>query len=191
MQSSPSIPAASGFTLFELVMVILIVSILVVIGIPSFKYVTASNRIATEVNALLGDMRFARTEALKQGLPVTVCASSDGATCSTSNSWQSGWIMFSDPNNSLTPPAGPVLLRIQAPLSTAFNSTDTLVADNGFSAITFNREGFGATHIATATNTVTMELQSSPVNSSWTRCLVISPVGVLSIQKVGGSLGNC
>lgn len=183
--------SASGFTLFELVVVILIVSILVTIGIPSFKYVTTSNRIATEVNGLLGDMRYARTEALRQGLPVTVCASTDTLVCSFDNTkWHKGWIVFSDPNGNQTPPAGTVMLRIQPPLSTAFNSTDTLVADNAFSAVTFNREGFGAANTAAPT-TVTMELQSNPVNSSWTRCLVISPVGALSIQKAGGSLGNC
>ncbi len=53
----------SGFTIIEFVVVMLIVGIIAAIGVPSFKYVTTSNRIASEINALLADMRYARTEA--------------------------------------------------------------------------------------------------------------------------------
>jgi len=189
MNRSSSLRIASGYTLFELVMVMGIVAILAAIALPSFKYVTASNRIATEVNQLLGDMRYARTEAVKDGLPVTVCASSNGTACSNADTWQLGWIIFADPNNNQTLPNGAFPLRVQGPFSTAFNSTDTLVADNAFVTLTFNREGFATTHIATPANTVTMELHSTPNNQSWTRCLAISPIGLLSIQKA--LVGNC
>ena len=68
---------SAGFTLFELVIVMLIVAVMAAIAIPSFRYVTTSNRIASEVNQLLGDMRFARTEAIKEGQTVTVCSSAN------------------------------------------------------------------------------------------------------------------
>jgi type IV fimbrial biogenesis protein FimT len=175
----------------------LIVAIIAAIGIPSFKYVTTSNRISTEVNNLLGDMRYARTEALKDGLPVTVCASTNPYTaCSSSNSWETGWIVFADPGNTQSMAAGQNPLRVQPAFSTAFSSTDTFTADNAFSILTFNREGFGSamtspgTHIANAANNVTMELQSNPVTQTWTRCLVITPVGMLSIGKAPGAAGT-
>jgi type IV fimbrial biogenesis protein FimT len=141
------------------------------------------------VNQLLSDMRYARTEAIKEGQQVTVCASADGATCSRSNIWQTGWIVFADPNGNQTVPVGAVPLRVQPSLSTAYSSTDTFVADNSFFGVTFNREGFGSTNIATAANTVTLELHSTPNNQGWTRCLAISPVGMLTIQKA--LVGNC
>ena len=66
----------AGFTVTELVIVMTIVGILTAIGVPSYKYVTTSNRISSEINSLLGDMQFARSQAIKQGLTVTVCTSS-------------------------------------------------------------------------------------------------------------------
>jgi type IV fimbrial biogenesis protein FimT len=183
----------SGFTLFELIMVITIVAILAAIGIPSFKYVTSSNRISAEVNQLLGDMRYARTEAIKEGQTVTVCASANPTattpTCSLSNSWETGWIVFSDPNNNKALPAGTVPLRRQNSLSIAYFSTDTITADNAFSAETFNREGFGAANIATPATTVTMTLHTAPANPQWTRCLQITPIGMLTVEKA--SVNSC
>ena len=54
----------SGVTLIEMVVVMAIVGILIGVGVPSFRYVTNSNRMSSEVNNLLGDMQFARSEAL-------------------------------------------------------------------------------------------------------------------------------
>jgi len=173
----------SGFTLTELMMVIGISAILLVIGVPSFKYVTVSNRISTEVNGLLGDMQYARSMAIKQGLPVTVCASADGANCNGGTAWQNGWIVFLDSNSNQIVDPNEAVLRAQSP----FSSTDTFVPDNGaFSAITFNREGYASTNAAV---TVTMLLHDSTSNAAWTRCLAITPVGMLSTEKA--TVGNC
>jgi len=173
----------SGFTLTELMMVIGISATLLVIGVPSFKYVTVSNRISTEVNGLLGDMQYARSMAIKQGLPVTVCASTDGANCNYGTAWQNGWIVFLDSNDDQTRQASEAVLRAQG----AFSSTDTFVPDNGaFTAITFNREGYASTNAAV---TVTLLLHDSTSNSAWTRCLAITPVGMLSTEKA--AVGNC
>jgi len=173
----------SGFTLTELLMVIAIAGIMLVIGVPSFQYVTVSNRISTEVNGLLGDMQYARSMAVKQGLPVTVCSSTDGANCNGGTAWQSGWIVFLDSNANQTVDANEAVLRAQTP----FSSTDTFVPDNGtFSAITFNREGYAATNAAV---TVTLQLHDSTNNPQWTRCLAITPVGMLSTEKA--TVGNC
>jgi type IV fimbrial biogenesis protein FimT len=193
MCSSSSVRPVSGFTIFELVMVMAIAAILVGIGIPSFQYVTASNRISSEINGLLADMRLARVEAIKEGLPVTVCASADGQTCigsTNGGAWTSGWIIFSDPSSNQTPPNAQSVLRVQPALSVAYkSSTDTLTdTTNSTYAVTFNRQGFGSSFPIT-TNTVTVALRSTPENTNWTRCLAITPVGLLTIQR--NLTGNC
>jgi type IV fimbrial biogenesis protein FimT len=171
----------AGFTLTELVFTLTIAAILVSIGVPSFKTVTNTNRIASEINGLLGDMQFARAEAIKEGRTVTICSSTDRATCAGSTTWNTGWIVFQDPNSSQTVNAGDNLLRVQSALGTG----DTLVADNTIKAVSFNREGFALG----LPGTVTLKLHDATSNSSWTRCLQVSIVGQLQTEKSG--TGNC
>jgi len=177
---------SAGFTITELVMAMAIVSILLTIGIPSFKYVTTSNRVATELNGLLGDMQYARSEAIKEGLPVTVCVSSDGQTCDGTNLWQHGWIVFLDSNSDQQVDNNEVVMRVQASFN-SFSSADTFEPQAGdFTYITFNREGYAATGNAAI---VTLQLHDPTNGAQWTRCLAITPVGMLSSEKSG--VGAC
>jgi len=163
-----------GFTLVEVLITIAIASILLTIAIPSFRYVTNSNRIAGEVNGLLGDLQFARAEAIKEGRTVTVCTSADGATCAGVTTWQSGWIVFSDPTDVGVVDPGETILRQQA----AFSSTDTFNASNGVGVITFNRDGYA---IGIANGTL-LELHDSTNTSAWTRCLVVNLSGEMTTE---------
>ena len=103
-------------TLIELLTVMSLVGILLAIGVPSYKYVTTSNRVSAEVNALLSDMQFARSEAQKEGQMVTVCPSAAQNQCDVnSTNWHNGWIVFSDVNGNqqIANPAANYLLRTQ------------------------------------------------------------------------------
>ncbi len=166
--------AEQGVTLFEMLVVMGIVGILMAIAIPSYNYVTRSNRMAAEINGLLGDLQYARSEAIREGQSVTVCVSTDGSTCSTGNTaWNSGWIV--------TAPGLALPLRAQ----TVFTSTDTLAANNNVSAITFNREGFAQG----LGNGATLTLHATPVTNDSTRCLSVTLIGLMAIQPYNG--GSC
>jgi type IV fimbrial biogenesis protein FimT len=165
-----------------------IAAILMSIAIPSYQYITNSNRIAAEVNGLLGDMQFARAEAIKEGQTVTVCVSSDGATCNGSASWNLGWIVFSDVNSDRTVDAGDAVLRVQG----TFTSPDTFAASNAISAITFNREGFASANgTGLATGLALVTLHSQPINNDATRCLSINMVGMMTVQTTKTIGGTC
>jgi type IV fimbrial biogenesis protein FimT len=128
-------------TMTEMVVVMAIVGILVGLGVPSFRYVTNSNRLSSEVDALLGDMQFARSESLREGRTVTVCISSNGTSCagSTTYTWQSGWVVFSDLNNDGVIGATDPVLRVQR----TFSSTDDFQdSAKTVTQVRFNREGF-------------------------------------------------
>ncbi|HEY6453566.1 MAG TPA: GspH/FimT family pseudopilin [Steroidobacteraceae bacterium] len=175
-----------GITLLEMVTVMGIVAILMAIAVPSYKYVTNANRIAAEVNGLLGDMQYARGEAIKQGQTVTVCVSNDGATCAggTVTTWQNGWIVFSDVLNDHTVDPGDAVLRVQS----AFTGTDTFTASNNVGFVTFNREGF-ATGPGIA-NGAMITLHALVPNSASTRCLSLSLVGLMTVLNAGNSTNN-
>jgi type IV fimbrial biogenesis protein FimT len=164
----------SGYTMIELIITVMVGSLLLSIAIPTFFWVTNSNRIAAEINGLLGDMQFGRAEAVKEGQPVTVCVSADGATCGGVSTWQSGWIVFSDVNGNAVVDPGDTILRIQKP----FTGTDTFVATPALSAVTFNRDGY-ANGVAAGT---LIELHDQTNNHNWTRCLAINMVGMMASQ---------
>jgi type IV fimbrial biogenesis protein FimT len=168
-----------GFSLIEMITVMSIAAILVAIAVPSYRYVTNANRIASEGNGLLGDLQYARAEAIKEGQGVSVCVSRDGANClATDNNWQKGWIVFSDVNGNGVRDAGDTVLRVQAP----FSSSDTFVATPNLAVLTFNREGFAA-----VANGTMITLQTVPEVTSYTRCLSVGPVGLLAIQPYDGN----
>jgi type IV fimbrial biogenesis protein FimT len=174
----------SGFTMMELVMTMAIVVILGTIAIPGFKFVTSSNRVATEVNGLLGDIQFARSQAVKEGLSVTICTSTSGTGC-TSTDWELGWIVFLDSNGNQAVDAGEVVVRTQP----AFAGTDTFVATPpAFHALTFNRMGYAPTGQPTAIN---VTLHDSTANTSWTRCVAINPIGSTVTEKYGFGTPAC
>ena len=159
-------------------MTIAIAAIVATIAIPSFQYVTNSNRVAGEVNGLLGDLQFARAEAIKEGQPVTVCMSKGGTTCDTTgNAWNSGWIVYSNPTgtgtNTTTPVAGSIL-RIQ----NTFTSTDTFTAAPGYSAITYNREGYAIGILNGTVISLHVTSGSAAQIAAWTRCLAVSMNGM-------------
>ena len=170
----------TGFTTIELIMVMAIAAILIAIVVPSFKSAIQTASTTREINTFVGDLGFARAEAIKEGVPVTICASSDGATCSGSTSWQSGWIVFSNSTLSANPSGTPLRKQI------AFTSTDTLVSDNNTSAINFSSEGFT---VSLPGNPVTFALQTAPVTSSLTQCVAINIAGRHVMQKA--ATGNC
>jgi type IV fimbrial biogenesis protein FimT len=161
--------------LLELMLSVGIVAIMLVIGVPSFRYVTRANRAAAEINGLLGDMQFARGEAIREGQSVSICASSNGTSCLGTTAWHSGWIVFSGSSPPVPPPGS--ILRIQP----TFANNDTLTADNAITQVTFSREGF----TASLGGPVTFTLHDSTANVQFTRCLSATIVGALSTQ-IGG-----
>ena len=179
-----------GFNIVELMVVIAIVSILLSIGTASYRYVTFSNRVSSEINGLLGDLQTARSEAVKAGLPVSVCPSTDGSSCATTGGWQQGWIVFSDFNgDGAVDSTTDAVLRVQK----AFTSADTLVPDDAtVNFVTFNREGF-ATSIpgADSASGVTFKLNTQPADTKWERCLNIGWVGNMATQRAATSPTTC
>lgn len=89
-----------GFTLIELMVTVLIGVILLTIAAPSFMSTIERNRVTTQTNEFVTTFNLARLEAIKRGSPVSVCVSTDGASCAATGNWAGGWMIFSDRNGN-------------------------------------------------------------------------------------------
>ncbi len=172
----------SGVTLIELMVTLLVASILGLVAIPSYQSVIKSNRMASEANNLLGDVEFARSEAIKRGQTVLVCPTTTGTTCSGAAAWSTGWIVFVPSNGSCTSAGGgptDIVLRKQSP----FSSTDTATSSpNNFLSICFNRLGFSP-----ATSTGLVKFNAVPSSAYYERCLALASVGHPQVLQNGQS----
>jgi type IV fimbrial biogenesis protein FimT len=112
-----------GFTLIEVLITVTIVSILLAIAVPSYQQLVINNRMTTQANEFLTMLNYTRSEAVKRNTRVTMCKSSDGATCtvtaltSSTASWQSGWIVFVDGSTAGILDGTDTVLKVQGALS--------------------------------------------------------------------------
>ncbi|MFK7963748.1 MAG: GspH/FimT family pseudopilin [Burkholderiaceae bacterium] len=112
-----------GFTLVELLVVLSVTGILIAVGLPQLNQLSASRASESHRALLASTVRFARSEAVKRGMPVSICPSLDpeaagGPACNGgANDWASGWVVFADLNGLGVIEAGDRVIRVQAPLS--------------------------------------------------------------------------
>ncbi len=92
----------NGFTLIEIMVTVAIVGIFASIALPSFANLIENNRNNTAANELVSNLLLAKSEALKRSNSVTICPSTDQATCSPNRDFSTGWIMFLDCNGNDT-----------------------------------------------------------------------------------------
>ncbi len=105
--------AQSGFTLLELMVVVVVLALLLAIAVPSFEATINNNRLAGASNELMASIQTARMEAVRRNARAAVCLSANAKdsapTCS--NADVNGWITFLDVNKNGTFNAGDTLLR--------------------------------------------------------------------------------
>jgi len=103
-----------GFTLPEVLAALTIAGVLVALAAPGFGSLMQDTRMTSQTNAFIANLNLARAEALKRGQPVTVCVSSDQASCSAAATWEDGFIMFVNADDDSPPvvDAGETLLRV-------------------------------------------------------------------------------
>ena len=153
-----------GFTLVELLVTIAVAGILAVIGVPALRTFLQNDRQWTNANSLVMSLNAARSEAIKQDAPVSVCPTTNGTSCSTTAAWAQGWIVLSSVANSvpvLTIPALPTgtsLTEANALTAVTFQSTGTVSAPAAFTLC----DSRGGTYARYVQVTLTGSIASSP-----------------------------
>ena len=90
-----------GFSLIELMITVALAAIVLAMGVPAFGDLVQDNRMATLINDLVTDLNLARSEAIKQAVPLTICKrNTAGTNCNNAGNWSDGWIVFSDLNDN-------------------------------------------------------------------------------------------
>ena len=72
------------------------VAILVALAAPTLVRFIQNARMSGEAAAFAGDLHYARSEAIRQGVNVSMCPSTNGSACSGGLNWEGGWVVFTD-----------------------------------------------------------------------------------------------
>jgi type IV fimbrial biogenesis protein FimT len=159
-----------GFTLVELLVTIAILAVLLALAIPSFnRQLSTWQRISGE-RSLISSIALTRSEAIKKGAVVSMCArSSETATTCAANtvtSWATGWLVYSG-----TVPTASTIVKVQGPLR-------GLTSANGDAAASLS---FGPNGLMTSgTTTITFKPSNAKVD---TYDLSVTAVGKVKLTK--------
>lgn len=80
-----------AFTLIELLVTLSVVAIIAAMAAPSFFEMIQNTRLVTQANNLVSTIQYARSEAVKQGVQVSIVRKSN-----TDSVWEDGWTVFTD-----------------------------------------------------------------------------------------------
>jgi prepilin-type N-terminal cleavage/methylation domain-containing protein len=105
--------AQTGFTLWELLMTLLVAGILLGIGVPNIMEFQRNGLVTAAANSLITAVLAARAEAVKRQVPVTLCASPNptaaNPTCSINGAGTNGgYIVWVDENGNLDANGAPI-----------------------------------------------------------------------------------
>lgn len=108
----------AGFTLIELMIGISIMAILLMVAAPGLSDLTMNVRLTGQANDLLTDLMYARSEATKRDVRISVCARKAGTTvCTDGNQWDNGWLVVRDADGDGDMDAGTIPLKVAEPLT--------------------------------------------------------------------------
>lgn len=126
-----------AFTLVELMVTIAILAIITTMAAPNLTQVLRNTKISSSSGDILNFLQQARTEAVRLGKTVTICASADGTSCVSNNksNWSVG--IISKAEGSATPiqklAFDSTLLSITAPDLITFNSVGSTTGEHEIS----------------------------------------------------------
>lgn len=181
-----------GFTLVELLVTLAVFAILVALAAPQLRTLLVRRTVSSQAESLSAGLRLARSEAIKRGQYVTMCASNNAEsatpTClaNGASDWSSGWIVFvASPANMRQFVNGNVLLKVQPPFTNSGGVNNGSVA-----AVVFGANGMAMLNSA-STFTILPKMSGTPADLQYyINCLTLSSSGRTRSSKPD-SKGGC
>lgn len=160
----------TGFSLLELMITVLILSVIAAFAVPSFQSLIMLNRLASEANELVAALSQARTEAIRVNRRAVLCRAGlaggqvdAGSGCVSGGGGWGGWMVFVDADGSgtynpnATSNPDEVLIRTHV-----FHGTLQPVSGNALSGagnrIVFRPDGLARAPGQTSLQTATLRL---------------------------------
>lgn len=173
---------SNGFTLIELLIVVAIVAVLAALAVPSFTTMLMRRSVQGAALALVTDMRYARSEALRRSVKVSICSLATGSTTACSGDparWENGWMVFVDTGATVgTWEAGEDVVRVQQPPANI--ATINNLTSNVANVFTYEANG-----IAKASNATLVVKPRSNSSSNNDRVICISINGRPALRDEG------
>jgi len=185
----------NGFTLYELLITMLIVGVVLSFGIPNLSEFTANSRLSSSANDLHASFQLARSAAARSKTNITICASANaltaGANCG--GTWDQGYIVFVDDDGDLNRAgATETVLRAHGEIA-----TDVILSiANDATYFSYASTGLGRGDVGgnlAMTQVVLCDDRGNivgPGGNSAARLFVATPLGRATILRDIGLIGN-
>lgn len=169
--------------MIELMVSIAVFAIIITVAVPGFQGLIMNNRLTAESNRFFTTLMFARSEAIKRGVRVTVCKTDDhkpddDPKCDSTLKWESGWLVFLDLNVNGNIDADETILRVESGLHANYTLR---TGENLKNWVAFLPSGETRGNGGLATDT--FRLCGPDANTTKARSIVMNTVGRLSVRK--------
>jgi type IV fimbrial biogenesis protein FimT len=178
-----------GFSIYELMITLLIVGVLLTVGLPNLSDFTRNSRISSTANDLHSSFLLARSEAARAKSNVTICSSANSTAANANcdgGSFDAGWIIFVDLDGDINRnPANEPILRSHPAVDDAIDIT----TNAGAAYFSFAPTGLGRGDVIGApsiANAVICDDRGNVVasgGSSAARYLTVLPIGRATILR--------
>jgi type IV fimbrial biogenesis protein FimT len=185
----------SGFTLYELLITLLIVGVVITLGVPNMSAFTQNSRMTSTANDLHATFHLARSEAARAKTNITICASANSMTdtANCGGTWDQGYIVFVDNDGDLNR-SGATEVIIRAHAKAAKGVILTVAGDAGYFSYAPTGLGRGDIGGNPAMTQVVMcdkrgNIKAAGGNSA-ARLFVATPLGRATILRDIGLIGS-
>ena len=184
-----------GFTLYELLITVLIIGVVLTLGIPNMSEFSRNSRISSTANALHSSFQVSRSEAARAKTNITICASANSldpaATCN--GTFDDGWIIFVDINGDIQRAgAGENVLRRHPAIDAAIDVN----VNNNATFFSFAASGLGRGDVggnpAFSTAIICDSRGNQVAAGGWSaaRFLIVTPIGRASVVRDQTTIAN-
>jgi type IV fimbrial biogenesis protein FimT len=184
----------AGFTLYELLITVLIVGVILTFAVPNMQDFARNSRMTSTANDLHAAFHLARSESSRAKTNITVCASANSmtATANCGGTWDQGYIVFVDTDGDINRSgATETVLRAQGAIA---DGVTMAVADDA-TFFSFASTGLGRTIVGNPSVSQVVMCDdrgniTAAGGASASRLFVITPLGRGTIYREKALITN-